>query len=125
MEYWVLYLCSIADSVHTLLMVLSIVGLIVSVILFFMSVCSSQCDVCGTRTCVAKGVKKSGVTLRNTYCYSSGVVCPSTNQCYAIFGVGATLHYVNHSEEVQRIPDNAMKAVNRYLESLAPNDSIQ
>lgn len=45
MEYWVLYLCSIADSVHTLLMVLSIVGLIVSVILFFMSVCSSQCDV--------------------------------------------------------------------------------
>lgn len=92
MEYWVLYLCSIADSVHTLLMVLSIVGLIVSVILFFMSVCSSQCDVCGTRTCVAKGVKKSGV---------------------------------NHSEEVQRIPDNAMKAVNRYLESLAPNDSIQ
>lgn len=54
MEYWVLYLCSIADSVHTLLMVLS-----------------------------------------------------------------------NHSEEVQRIPDNAMKAVNRYLESLAPNDSIQ
>lgn len=71
MEYWVLYLCNIADSVHTLLMVLS------------------------------------------------------TNQCYAIFGVGATLHYVNHSEEVQKIPDNAMKAVNRYLESLAPNDSIQ
>lgn len=58
MEYWVLYLCSIADSVHTLLMVLSIVGLIVSVILFFMSVCSSQCDVCGTRTCMAKGVKR-------------------------------------------------------------------
>lgn len=53
------------------------------------------------------------------------VLTPSTNQCYAIFGVGATLHYVNHSEEVQRIPDNAMKAVNRYLESLAPNDSIQ
>ena len=123
MEYWVLYLCSIADSVHTLLMVLSIVGLIVSAILFFMSVCSSQCDVCDTRT--AKGVKKSGVTLCNTYCNSSGVLTPSTNQCYAIFGVGATLHYVNHSEEVQRIPDNAMKAVNRYLESLAPNDSIQ
>lgn len=78
MEYWVLYLCSIADSVHTLLMVLSIVGLIVSVILFFMSVCSSQCDVCGTRTCVAKGVKEiwcKEETLRNTYCYSSGVVC--------------------------------------------------
>lgn len=127
MEYWVLYLCSIADSVHTLLMVLSIVGLIVSVILFFMSVCSSQC---GTRTCVAKGVKKSGVKRKHFVIPTAiaAVLCiltPSTNQCYAIFGVGATLHYVNHSEEVQRIPDNAMKAVNRYLESLAPNDSIQ
>lgn len=120
MEYWVLYLCSIADSVHTLLMVLSIVGLIVSVILFFMSVCSSQCDRCSTDVCVAKGVKKSGVRRKHFV-----IPTPSTNQCYAIFGVGATLHYVNHSEEVQRIPDNAMKAVNRYLESLAPNDSIQ
>ena len=93
MEYWVLYLCSIADSVHTLLMVLSIVGLIVSAILFFMSVCSSQCDVCGTRTCVAKGVKKSGVKRKHF------VIPTAINQCYAIFGVGATLHYVNHSEE--------------------------
>lgn len=115
MEYWVLYLCSIADSVHTLLMVLSIVGLIVSAILFFMSVCSSQCDVCGTRTCVAKGVKKSGVKRKHFVIPTAiaAVLCvltPSTNQCYAIFGVGATLHYVNHSEEVQKIPDNAMKS---------------
>lgn len=127
MEYWVLYLCSIADSVHTLLMVLSIVGLIVSAILFFMSVCSSQCDVCGTWL---KGVKKSGVKRKHFVIPTAiaAVLCvltPSTNQCYAIFGVGTTLHYVNHSEEVQKIPDNAMKAVNRYLESLAPNDSIQ
>lgn len=130
MEYWVLYLCSIADSVHTLLMVLSIVGLIVSVILFLMSVCSSQCDRCSMDVCVAKGVKKSGVRRKHFVIPTAiavvlYVLTPSTNQCYAIFGVGATLHYVNHSEEVQRIPDNVMKAVNRYLESLAPNDSIQ
>ena len=130
MEYWVLYLCSIADSVHTLLMVLSIIGLIMSVIIFFMSVCSSQCDVCSTHTCVAKGVKKSGTKRKHIMIPTAIVVTlcmlvPSSNQCYAIFGVGATLHYVNHSEEVQKIPDNAMKAVNRYLESLAPNDSIQ
>lgn len=128
MEYWVLYLCSIADSVHTLLMVLSIVGLIVSVILFFMSVVLSA--MCAERELVAKGVKKSGVKRKHFVIPTAiaAVLCvltPSTNQCYAIFGVGATLHYVNHSEEVQRIPDNAMKAVNCYLESLAPNDSIQ
>lgn len=130
MEYWVLYLCSIADSVHTLLKELSTIGLAVSVILFFMSVCSSQCDGCQKRTCVAKGVKKSGVRRKHFIIPTAiaAVLCvltPTTNQCYAIFGVGTTLHYVNHSEEVQKIPDNAMKAVNHYLESLAPNDSMQ
>lgn len=130
MEYWVLYLCSIADSVHTLLMVLGIIGGILSAIIFIMSICSSQCDECSCRVCLAKGVKKAGIKRKYVIVPAFiimmlAVLTPSTNQCYAIFGVGATLHYVNHSEEVQRIPDNAMKAVNRYLESLAPNDSIQ
>lgn len=58
MEYWVLYLCSIADSVHTLLMVLGIIGGILSAI---MSICSSQCDECSCRVCLAKGVKKAGI----------------------------------------------------------------
>ena len=130
MEYWVLYLCSIADSVHTLLMILGIIGGILSAIIFIMSVCSSQCDECSCRVCLAKGVKKAGIKRKYVIVPAFiimmlAVLTPSTNQCYAIFGVGATLHYVNHSEEVQKIPDNAMKAVNRYLESLAPNDSIQ
>jgi hypothetical protein len=130
MEYWVLYLCSIADSVHTLLMVLGIIGGILSAIIFVMSICSSQCDECSCRVCLAKGVKKAGIKRKYVIVPAFiimmlAVLTPSTNQCYAIFGVGATLHYVNHSEEVQKIPDNAMKAVNRYLESLAPNDSIQ
>lgn len=130
MEYWVLYLCSIADSVHTLLMVLGIIGGILSAIIFIMSICSSQCDECSCRVCLAKGVKKAGIKRKYVIVPAFiimmlAVLTPSSNQCYAIFGVGATLHYVNHSEEVQKIPDNAMKAVNRYLESLAPNDSIQ
>lgn len=130
MEYWVLYLCSIADSVHTLLMVLGIIGGILSAIIFIMSICSSQCDECSCRVCLAKGVRKAGIKRKYVIVPAFiimmlAVLTPSTNQCYAIFGVGATLHYVNHSEEVQKIPDNAMKAVNRYLESLAPNDSIQ
>ena len=130
MEYWVLYLCSIADSVHTLLMVLGIIGGILSAIIFIMSICSSQCDECSCRVCLAKGEKKAGIKRKYVIVPAFiimmlAVLTPSTNQCYAIFGVGATLHYVNHSEEVRKIPDNAMKAVNRYLESLAPNDSIQ
>lgn len=130
MEYWVLYLCSIADSIHTLFTVLGIIGLVLTAVIAIMSICSSQCDRCGCDVCVAKGVRKAGIKVRHVFIPAIimvvlGVCVPSTKSCYAIFGVGATLHYVNHSEEAQKIPDNAMKAVNRYLESLAPNDSIQ
>lgn len=130
MEYWVLYLCSIADSVHTLLMVLGIIGIILSVVIFIMSICSTQCSCCSNSVCLAKGVNEAGIKRKHIMIPAFifimlAVLTPSTNQCYAIFGVGATLHYVNHSEEVKKIPDNAMRAVNRYLESLAPNDSIQ
>ena len=130
MEYFILYLCSIADSLHNLFMVLGILGLIISVILIVMSFCSSQCDKCYYNTCLAKGVRKSGIKTKYILIPAFimtvlGVCIPSTKSCYAIFGVGAVLNYVNNSEEAKQIPDNAMKAVNRYLESLAPNDSIQ
>ena len=130
MEYWVLYLCSIADSVHTLFMVLGNIGLVLTVIITIMSVCSSQCNNCNYDICIAKGVRKAGIKVKHIFIPALimtvlGVCIPSTKSCYAIFGVGATLHYINNSEEVQKIPDNAMKAVNRYLESLAPNDSVQ
>lgn len=48
-----------------------------------------------------------------------GCITPSTPQCYAIFGVGAALEYVNNSEEVQKLPDNTFKALNYYLESIS------
>ena len=130
MEYWVLYLCSIADSIHTLLMVLGTLGLVLTAVIVIMSICSSQCDRCSFDVCVAKGVRKAGIKVRHVFIPAIimavlGVCIPPTKSCYAIFGVGATLHYVNHSEEAQKIPDSAMKAINRYLESLTPNDSIQ
>lgn len=130
MEYFILYLCSIADSLYNLFMVLGILGLIISVILTAMSFCSSQCDKCYYDTCLAKGVRKSGIKTKYILIPAFimtvlGVCIPSTKSCYAIFGVGTVLNYVNNSEEAKQIPDNAMKAVNRYLESLAPNDSIR
>lgn len=71
---------------------------------YWVVVSLTQFTVRCTRTCVAKGVKKSGVKRKHFVIPTAiaAVLCvltPSTNQCYAIFGVGATLHYVNHSEE--------------------------
>ncbi len=130
MEYFILYLCSIADSLHKLFMTLGVLGSILSAVLTIMASCSSQCDKCDYDKCLAKGIIKAGIKVR--YVFIPALIMtvlaaciPSTKSCYAIFGVGTVLNYVNNSEEAKQMPDNAMKAVNRYLESLAPNDSIQ
>ena len=47
-----------------------------------------------------------------------GCIIPSTSQCYAIYGIGSTIEYIQNSEEVKKLPDNAIKALNSYLESI-------
>lgn len=48
----------------------------------------------------------------------SSVFIPTTKQLYAIYGVGTVIDYAKSSPEVQKLPDNAVKALNKYLESV-------
>lgn len=120
MEYFILYLCSIADSLHSFFLIVGIIILIVLVIIIgaFGSLYTES-------NMFKEAFKNKGWFVVGLISTFLGVIVPTTNQCYAIFGVGTVLNYVNNSEEAKQIPDNAMKAVNRYLESLAPNDSIR
>lgn len=51
------------------------------------------------------------------------VLVPSKNELYAIYGVGSVIDYAKNSKEVQKLPDNAVKALNVYLESVQKKDS--
>lgn len=132
MEYFILYLCSIADSIANLFTVFGILGSIVGVIVLAMNICvgNKSCQDCYDN-CAAKIITERA-KLKGKKILTFGLICaflacivPNKKDCYAIFGVGTVLNYVNNNDEAKQIPDNAMKAVNRYLESLAPNDSIQ
>lgn len=120
MEYFILYLCSIADSLHNFFLIIGIIILIVLVIIIgaFGSLFTES-------NMFKEALKNKGWIVVGLIFTFLGVIIPTTNQCYAIFGVGTVLNYVNNSDEAKQIPENAMKAVNRYLESLAPNDSIR
>lgn len=48
---------------------------------------------------------------------------PSKDELYAIYGVGTVLDYAKSSKEVQKLPDNAVKALNIYLEDIQKTDS--
>ena len=130
MEYIILYLCSIADSTIILFRTLGVVGVVLGAISMCMSLCYSQCDSCYLRVCIGKGLRLSGVKTKHLLipgliCLFLSVAIPPSKSCYAIFGVGTVLNYINNSDEAKQLPDNALKAVNRYLESLAPTDSIK
>jgi hypothetical protein len=132
MEYFILYLCSIADSIADLFTVFGILGSVAGVIILVMNICANNndcknCyDICAAKI-ITKRVKLNGKKFLTFgfICVFLACIVPNKKDCYAIFGVGTVLNYVNNSEEAKQMPDNAMKAVNRYLESLAPNDSIQ
>ncbi len=51
------------------------------------------------------------------------VMIPSKDELYAIYGVGTVLDYAKSSKEVQKLPDNAVKALNIYLEDIQKTDS--
>ena len=43
---------------------------------------------------------------------------PSTEQLYAIYSVGTVIDYAKENKEVQKLPDNAVKALNIWLENV-------
>lgn len=46
------------------------------------------------------------------------ILIPSKNELYAIYGVGSVIDYAKTSKEAQKLPDNAVKALNVYLENM-------
>ena len=51
------------------------------------------------------------------------ILIPSKTELYAIYGVGSVINYAKGSKEMQKLPDNAVKALNVYLENIQERDS--
>lgn len=49
-------------------------------------------------------------------------ITPSRSSCYLIFGVTETVKYINNNEEIKKLPDNAVKALNYWLEEQIKED---
>ena len=43
---------------------------------------------------------------------------PSKEELYVIYGVGPAIDYAKSSKEVQKLPANAVKALNMWLENV-------
>ena len=112
--YWILYLASIADKINNICVALALIlgtAVIVSMIAYFVK----DLD---------KETFKKLKTIRIFFFLSIFLLLftPKSNQLYIIFGVGSVLEYSIDSEEVKKLPDNAIKALNYYLEDITKEE---
>ena len=55
-------------------------------------------------------------------CGLGGIITPGRNEAYVIYGAGVIVDYCKGDSKVKEIPDKAIDALNRYLDSIKENE---
>lgn len=67
-----------------------------------------------------KLVKSIKLTIISTIvCGLCGIIIPGKNEACFIYGAGTIVDYCKDNSKVKEIPDKAIDALNRYLDSIA------
>lgn len=107
---WIIYLCGIADGIITFFAITGLLFAIVSIVYFFCWVDDG------------KGPYKMRFIIISAIAFLIAGLTPSTSTCYLIFGVTETAEYINSNDEIKKLPDNAVKALNYWLEEQTKED---
>lgn len=109
-----LYLCSVASGLLTF----AIISLVISALVAIITIIAYDENVCTLETAI-KRWKKSVIVGAIS---ALGIIfTPSKTTCYQILGVSVAKEAVQNSEELQKLPENAIKAVNTLLENITEN----
>ena len=107
---WTIYLCGLADNFIILFGIIGGLFGVISIIYFFY-----WAD-CG------KGSYKIKYPIISITFIFLAMLIPSTKTCYLILGVTETVEYISNNEEIKKLPDNAVKALNYWLEEQVKED---
>lgn len=112
--YWITRLSSIHDAFLLIFIIAITVAVLTGII-----VLSFSNDDEGDNACF-KRIKKCFITAAVSVILSGiGLVfVPKTNEALLIYGVGTTIDYVNNNETIKQLPDKAIQALDKYLDSL-------
>ena len=114
--YWITRLSSIHDAFIFVFIIAMIVAVFTGIIVLSFSndkddfACFKQVKKCFITAVVA--VVLSGIGL---------VFVPKTNEALLIYGIGTTIDYVDNNETIKQLPDKAVQALDKYLDSLNKN----
>lgn len=111
--YWITRLSSIHDAFLFIFIIAGIVAAFTGIIVLSFS--DDKDD-----NAFLKHVKKCFITAVVSVVLSGiGLVfVPKTNEALLIYGVGTTIDYVDNNETIKQLPDKAVQALDKYLDSL-------
>lgn len=110
-----LYWISIIGKLSTLFwigFVTSILSILINCVLYANTYDYEE----NSRALHKKLIKLSAIIM--AICGLGGVVTPGKNEAYFIYGAGTIVDYCKDSPKVKEIPDKAIDALNRYLDSV-------
>lgn len=110
--YWITRLSSIHDAFLFVFIIAAIVAGFTGIIILLIG------DDKDDHACF-KRVKKYFITAVVAVVLSGiGLVfVPKTNEALLIYGVGTTIDYVDNNETIKQLPDKAVQALDKYLDS--------
>lgn len=113
--YWITVLGNISTVAVCIFCMFAVFGLVSSFEFF-----DDDFDEEGSKSCKKKfKIWLIGELVSLALC----ILIPSKKELYAIYGVGSVIDYAKSSKEAQKLPDNAVKALNVYLENMQKEDS--
>lgn len=119
-SYWTLYLIESADSIGLVFFILTILSAVAMVIMAIVTAMYTE-ENKTLKDYYAKLLMKSMYMF--AICLLIFAFIPRTSSLYKIIGIGSVLEYVNNNEEAKQLPDNAIKAINYYLEQI-PKENV-
>ena len=70
---------------------------------------------------LAKPIKRT--IISTIVCGLCGIIIPGKNEAYFIYGAGTIIDYCKDNSNVKEIPDKAIDALNRYIDSISENEN--
>ena len=111
--YWITRLSSIHDAFIFVFITAMIVAVFTGIIV---SLSSDDKD---NYACFKQAKKRFITAIVAVVLSGIGLVfVPKTNEALLIYGVGTTIDYVDSNETIKQLPDKAVQALDKYLDSL-------
>ena len=110
-----LYWISVIGKLHTFFWIMFGISVAAGVILFILTSGYEEDYIK-----LAKPIKRT--IISTIVCGLCGIFIPGKNEACFIYGAGTIVDYCKENSKVKEIPDKAIDAFNRYIDSISENN---